>query len=304
MTTATQHPSGAAPYGGRQDEPTQILYGTPSGHPAPQPQHRRSASTILAALPLLAAAVVGLLGTIGLAYYTANGQAYDENALATLSAAGTAANSVLTGQLEQVSLALAIATLVVLMIVGFARGRVRVGFGAAVLVAGANVTTQAIKHLVARPDLGYGATESLPSGHTTLVFSLALAAVLVAPRRLRWLVAMGAAAVGGLTGIATVIAGWHRPSDAVAALLVTAAWGALVSAVITGRPRDGVRGFSGAFPAVFGAGLAAVGLIIYGFGWAPGDDDTRIIPFTVITVLAVAGLLTGAYSRLVARTSN
>jgi membrane-associated phospholipid phosphatase len=110
----------------------------------------------------------------------------------------------------------------------------------ALLMVAANLTSQLLKYAVLdRPDLGLGdrVVNTMPSGHTTAAASCAVALVLVVPRRLRPLTAaLGAAYTAG-TGIATLIGGWHRPSDVVAAMLVVLAWAGLVSALRpTGPP--------------------------------------------------------------------
>ena len=108
------------------------------------------------------------------------------------------------------------------------------------LMAGANLSTQLLKYAVLeRPDLGLGdrVVNTMPSGHTTAAASCAVALVLVVPRRARPLTAtLGAVYTAG-TGIATLIGGWHRPSDVIAAVLVVLAWAGVVSALRpTGPP--------------------------------------------------------------------
>jgi membrane-associated phospholipid phosphatase len=109
------------------------------------------------------------------------------------------------------------------------RRRVALGAGVLLLIVGANLTTQALKYGLVRPDLGIdpdraAVGNSLPSGHTTVAASVAVALVLVLPARLRAAAGvLGAVAVAAV-GVATLSAGWHRPSDAVAALLVVGAW--------------------------------------------------------------------------------
>jgi membrane-associated phospholipid phosphatase len=81
---------------------------------------------------------------------------------------------------------------------------------------------------------------SLPSGHVTLVASLGVALVLVAPRLLAPFAVLAALAVTALAGVATMLAGWHRPSDVVAALGVVAATTGAVTlgaALLRARPR-------------------------------------------------------------------
>jgi membrane-associated phospholipid phosphatase len=110
---------------------------------------------------------------------------------------------------------------------------------ALVLVAGANTTTQVLKdHVFERPDLlALGAPNSLPSGHTTVVASVALGLALIAPSGLRRPVAVSGLAGSVLVGLATVVAGWHRLSDVAAALLVSLSWAGLVLALLVLRPR-------------------------------------------------------------------
>lgn len=109
---------------------------------------------------------------------------------------------------------------------------------AVVVVVGANLTTQLLKISLERPidDLPqatYG--NSLPSGHTTVAASVAAVLLIVVARSWRPAFALLGAAYAGLTGIATMTLGWHRPSDVVAAFAVTSAWALLV--LIPGRGR-------------------------------------------------------------------
>jgi membrane-associated phospholipid phosphatase len=110
---------------------------------------------------------------------------------------------------------------------------------ALVLVAGANITTQVLKaYVFERPDLlALGAPNSLPSGHTTVVASVALGLMLIAPPALRLPAAVAGLVVSLLVGTATIVAGWHRLSDVAAALLVSTAWAGLVLTVVVLRPR-------------------------------------------------------------------
>lgn len=95
-------------------------------------------------------------------------------------------------------------------------------------VAAANVTTQIVKHgWLDRPELipGAGTSNALPSGHTTMAASAAVALFLAADARHRPLVGTLAAVWGGGWGAYIFIERWHRPSDMVAAYLVVAGWG-------------------------------------------------------------------------------
>lgn len=97
-----------------------------------------------------------------------------------------------------------------------------------VMAAAAAVTsTYLLKHyLIVKPDLGVqeALSNSAPSGHTTFAAAAGAALFLAAPRFLRPTVALCAALATCLTGASTIINGWHRPTDVVTAILVTAIW--------------------------------------------------------------------------------
>jgi len=125
------------------------------------------------------------------------------------------------------------------------RGRILLAAATTLLIVGANLTTQLVKNLVDRPDYGVdlaraAAGNSLPSGHTTVAASVAVALVLVLPSQLRGPAALLGTGYAAFAGVATLSAGWHRPSDAVAALLVVGAWAAVAGLVLAvAHRRDG-----------------------------------------------------------------
>jgi membrane-associated phospholipid phosphatase len=132
---------------------------------------------------------------------------------------------------------------VVLAGVALLRGRGATAAAVVAIVLGAQVVTQLLKAGLARPDSAD--VNSLPSGHVTLVASLGVALVLVVPRLLRPLAATTALVVTATGGVATMVAGWHRPSDVLAALgVVMAVTGAvgLVRATTRTRARPTVPG--------------------------------------------------------------
>jgi membrane-associated phospholipid phosphatase len=117
-----------------------------------------------------------------------------------------------------------------LLLLALGRGRPRHAVLAAVLLVGANVTSQLLK-----PALAYSRAQedavgvnvvdaALPSGHATASMALALAAVLVAPRALRPLAAAGGAAFTLAVSFAVLVLGWHFPSDVVGGHLLATAW--------------------------------------------------------------------------------
>ena len=132
----------------------------------------------------------------------------------------------------------AVAVVAVIALLRLARleGLVAVG-----ILVGSNVSTWLLKNvLLSRPDVGLdeiapATLNSLPSGHTTAAFSAAAALVFVMPRPVRPVVATIGAGLGALTGLASMLAGWHRAADAVAAFLVVGAWTAVAAAVVVVR---------------------------------------------------------------------
>ncbi|ROT29490.1 phosphatase PAP2 family protein [Micromonospora sp. HM5-17] len=139
--------------------------------------------------------------------------------------------------LNAVSLLSLLAATAIIGSIALLRGRSALAVAAILLIVGANVSTQVLKHTIERPDLGVDPSpaapgNSLPSGHTTVAASVAVALVMVLPPRLRGWAALFGAGYAGLTGVATLSAGWHRPSDAVAALLVVGAWATAASLVL------------------------------------------------------------------------
>ncbi len=105
------------------------------------------------------------------------------------------------------------------------------------VVAGAAVTTQLLKIVLAhprvQPALGHGiGPVSFPSGHATAAMSMAIALVLVVPRSHRW----AAVIIGALYAIAisvtVIILAWHYPSDVLAGTLVATGFGFLAVAAL------------------------------------------------------------------------
>lgn len=116
------------------------------------------------------------------------------------------------------------------------RRRPDAALGVAVILIGANETTQQLKPWLGRVDASGASRSALPSsfpsGHATVAMSLALAAVVAAPRGLRLLAALAGALYATAVGVALVALGWHYPSDVAGGFLVSGAWTALVAAVL------------------------------------------------------------------------
>jgi membrane-associated phospholipid phosphatase len=95
--------------------------------------------------------------------------------------------------------------------------------------------TAIVKLAVPRPDLGIdGSTthNSFPSGHVAAATGLVFAYLFVLPAWARWLAAIPATAVVTAVASATMIAGWHRFSDALGAILLTSMLSCLAAAAL------------------------------------------------------------------------
>ncbi len=249
-----------------------------------------------------AACVVALAVCYLVAVRTGWGQHLDADALLgrSLNPRVQQASSRLLRSIDVISLAVLGGAIVC---IALARARVWLAVAAATLILGATVTTESLKRLLARPELTHPdrlAHPSFPSGHTTVAASLAVALLIVVPVRWRGPVAMGGAVYAVGVGAATVTAGWHRPSDAVGAFLVTIAWAAAVCALLVAERGPGSRvrrreaGRSGrvAVPLlVVGAlTLAVVGFAVAGTIAAIEDRHLQAVPFGAAYAGSVASI--------------
>jgi membrane-associated phospholipid phosphatase len=225
------------------------------------------------------------------------GQRLDDRAMNTVVAGRDTQLQVLS-VLGYVSIGAIVLVALACVALALLRGRVPLAVGALTVIAGANVTTQVLKHgLLTRSEVVDGVVapvNSFPSGHTTVVAAGVGALCLVSPRWMRPLVVLLGSLAVTLTGASTVVAGWHRPSDVVGAVLVTTVWTALVSLVL-GREHRAVPGtwVLALVGAVAGIGaLVAIG-VRPSFGW-DGFTDAAL----VLGALGVAiGLCVAAMNR-------
>ncbi|MEU2987989.1 phosphatase PAP2 family protein [Micromonospora aurantiaca] len=168
--------------------------------------------------------------------------------------------------LNAMSVVSLLAATAVIGFIALIRGRKALAVTATLLIAGANVTTQLLKYYLVRPDFGIdperaAAGNSLPSGHTAVAASVAIALILVLPRKLRVAGAFLGAGYAAAAGVATLSAGWHRPSDAVAAYLVVGAWAAVAGLVLLFFQREQAVVEPGDAHRVAGAVLGGIGVV-------------------------------------------
>lgn len=254
-----------------------------------------------------AACLLGLAVLYLLAVRTGFGQHLDDDALLgrSLNPRVQHASSRLLRSIDVSSLVALGGTIVLLAIT---RARIRLAVGAAALIVGATATAEGLKHVLARPELTGPdrlPVPSFPSGHTTVAASLALGLVIVLPARWRAPAAVLGLAYAAAVGVATVTAGWHRPSDVVGGFLITVAWAAVVCAALEAwappapprqarAVRRGVR--------VTVAFLALATVLLAGFGLAAArmvesfnDRNLRTLPVGASYVGSVAAIAaTGA----------
>lgn len=162
-------------------------------------------------------------------------------------------------------------------------------------IVGANLSTQVLKHTwLDKPMLAGGpewppfwVNNTLPSGHTTMAASIAVAVFLIASPRQRPLFAVLIAVYSGAVGAYMFIETWHTPADVIAAYLVVAVW-AMVGGwlIMRTEPRHNTV-IDDAAPDVAPAAafnwflgvvlsLGAMACLVIGGGWsaitAPAED--------------------------------
>jgi membrane-associated phospholipid phosphatase len=129
-------------------------------------------------------------------------------------------------------------TALVLMGIAVVRGRIRVAAAVAVILVGANLTTQVLKPLLAHQRTADWLSHaqiggaSWPSGHSTAAMAIALCAVLVVPARFRPAVAALGAVFAVAIAYSLITLGWHWPADVLGGFLVAASWTLLAVAAL------------------------------------------------------------------------
>lgn len=221
---------------------------------------RRAAASL--AVALVCALVV--LATWWLFVTTRTGQAVDHAAMRGAELGQGRLLLVAEPVLSVISVPFLVVVLGAAMLLAFLRRRVLLAVQVAVLVGGANLSTQVLKHdVLGRPDLGVGdrLDNALPSGHTTAAASVSAALLFVVPARFRPAAAVGGVLYTSATGLSTLVGQWHRPSDVVAAVLVVLAWAGLVGSF--GVPSPGRMPGGATVPvALLAVGLAAGGVAV------------------------------------------
>lgn len=200
--------------------------------PAASPGPARVVAAVLAVV----GGVATVVGLYVVAVLDPAGRAVDQSLMREAMGVGLRSEGLaLLGLVGVPSVAVAVAALAG---VALARRRTSAAVGVTAIVLGSGLVTQVLKVVLVRPDSTD--VNSLPSGHVTLVASLGVALVLVVPRVVRPLAGALAGTLTVAAGAATMVAGWHRPSDVVAAVGVVAVTTGLVGilSAVRGRPRS------------------------------------------------------------------
>lgn len=276
--------------------------------PAPAPAPPRPNPVAAGAAVYAAAALLLGVAITYLALRTRAGQRLDEEAQRAVSGPQATVRLVLEA-LSWVSMGSVLLAVLAAMAWALLRGRYAHAMGALLMVGGAIATTELLKfRILSKPDFGLGHNNSLPSGHTTVVTSVALAGILVAPALTRTFLTVLGGVAATMVGTGTLIARWHRPADVVVALAVCAIWAA-PALMLAGRFEPPTAGGARVqrpshLLALLGAGT--VGAIVVMLGVRPTQGRYGLVPAIVClgTVGLASALCVGGFSRLVDRLSS
>lgn len=195
---------------------------------------RRSHPALLVGWFVFVAAVqvAAIVALFGFFVRTSRGQLIETAALASNSLGADRIGGAVNTVLNAISVVAVVIAMIVVGFIALARRRLALAVVSVLLIGGANLTVELLKRYLVRPDLGIdearaAAGNSFPSGHTAIAASVAVALVLVLPPRARGAGAVVGSLYAALVGVATLSAGWHRPSDAIASYLVVGVWAAL-----------------------------------------------------------------------------
>lgn len=151
-------------------------------------------------------------------------------------------------------------------------GNVQCAVRAVILVAGTQLTVETLKHVIHRAD---GAANTSPSGHTSLVLSLALVAIALWPQKF---IRIAVFTLAAFVAYGTIIGGWHTPGDVIAASAIAGCW----------RVLTGTIAMQPILPMFW---AAAFGMFLAAMGFHLRQID---IPTAILSGFAVLGSLLAA----------
>lgn len=191
-------------------------------------------------------AILGGIGLIGLYLIfvrTPIGQRWDDRALLGGLLASEDARRALTSALHGIRISTLILMVALLVVISLLRHRLVTGLSAAVAFGGAVLSAEILKRVLPRRDLApelnayvdKGNIDTYPSGHSTIAMGFALALIVVSAPRYRTAVAAFGMAWGAVIPMATLAAGWHRPSDVLGGVALALMWLAGMTAFLSHR---------------------------------------------------------------------
>ncbi|MFZ8910301.1 MAG: phosphatase PAP2 family protein [Candidatus Nanopelagicales bacterium] len=195
-------------------------------------------------LALTAAGVIGVVGLYVIFVRVPIGQRWDDRALLGGQLASLEARQAVTSALHGIRISTIILMVVVLLLaVGLVRKQRAVALVTVVAFGGAIASAEILKRVLPRRDLApelnayvdNGNIDTYPSGHSAIAMAFALGVLIVTAPRYRTPVAgIGMLWVAAVT-MATLAAGWHRPSDILGGVAVALAWMAAAAAMTVAR---------------------------------------------------------------------
>jgi membrane-associated phospholipid phosphatase len=259
-----------------------------------------------------AACVVAFAGLLVLAYYVTPAAWLDDAALHGFTSLAKGRMASIADFLASLCDPAPYAVAAVLVIaVAFALKGLRTAAAVGLLMGAANITSQALKPLLAHHREVFHTTWHLfnlsdaafPSGHATAAMSISLAVLMIVPRAYRPLTAVVGTVFTLAVSFSVLILQWHFPSDVVGGYLIATAWGLVTLAglryaaerwpqqgTMRQAARDAMRPPS---PATIGfASLLVVGLVC-GFAASRADQiagfaDRHTAMVAVASAIAVA----------------
>lgn len=173
---------------------------------------------VVAAVVVVLAYVIFVLTSIG--------QRIDDEVLEALRAEKLT-RTALTSALHLINVITIGLLLAVVLVISGARHRLPAGLWAVGGFVVAVVTSEVLKRVLPRPELqealdeavGKAGINTFPSGHSTIVTAGIIALLWAWGARERWAWWLGGFVIVAVAG-ATVVAGWHRPSDAIGGIAV------------------------------------------------------------------------------------
>lgn len=188
---------------------------------------RVSRSRLVAALALLNAGVV----VYCLCVLTTAGQTMDQELMVGAETLFVDQASVCTAFVDLVAPVSAAGAVLVALLITLSNNRIALTLRAGIVTLGPIATAWILKFSLDRPNLdGLVQHNSFPSGTVTCITAVVCAVYLVTARRWRIVVAINGALLVLGTTVSVLVLKWHRPSDALGALLLVGCYALAVSA--------------------------------------------------------------------------